>query len=345
MALDLAHHYDPAVAERPPPAGPRRWLAPFARGLTGYDMRRLGLNRTTAISRAINRHALPGIAFRRRIYRERFDELLEENGGLTVPPIEMRDGFAIDQSCTLPQIERLLADGEALIERWGGVPGAQDKPFLQSILREPSVEERPALLDFITSSDVLNPVCRCFGFVPALGGSLPRGVRLMESTTKFDPDAAGPWRQSQLYHLDYHSRPTVYVIVALRDIDEEDGPMHFLGRAASQRVVQALGYRRRGVPYRLSDEQVYAVVDPSEVHRFVAKAGSVLFIESSACMHFGSRRPAKPRYQMQYSLLSPQRSDLADFWMPQRVYPVREEDSLLRRMVVDRSVSKLPADA
>ena len=338
MALDLAHHHDPSVAERPPPAGPRRWLAPFARGLTAYDMRRLGLSRTNAISRAINSHARPAVAFRRRVYSERFHELLEENGGLTVPPIEMRDGFAIDESRTLPHLERLLEDGEALIERDGGVLWERNRAYLQNILREPAVEERPSLLDFVTSSDVLRPICRCFGYVPALGGLLPRGVRLMESSTAFDPDSDGPWRGSQLYHLDYHSWPMVYVIVALRDIEEDDGPFHFLGKSASMRVAQATRYRSRGVPYRLTDEQVHALVEPSEIHRFVAKAGSVLFIESTACMHFGSRRPATPRYQMQYSLLSPQRSDLAEFWMPQRVYPVREDDSLLRRLALDRTL-------
>jgi hypothetical protein len=65
--------------------------------------------------------------------------------------------------------------------------------------------------------------------------------------------------------LDYHSSPTVYVIVAVRDIDPDDGPLHFLGKAASRRVAQAVGYGRRGVPYRLTDEVVYQRVDPAEL--------------------------------------------------------------------------------
>ena len=158
----------------------------------------------------------------------------------------------------------------------------------------------------------------------------------MESSTKFDPQAEGPWRSSQLYHLDYHSSPTVYVIVALRDIGPDDGPLHFLGKAASRRVVEALDYGARGVPYRLTDADVYSVVDESEVQRFAVPAGTVLFIESSTCFHFGSRRPAKPRYQMQYAFVSPVRNDFLELWRPKRVYPVAESDSRLRRVVLER---------
>jgi hypothetical protein len=156
----------------------------------------------------------------------------------------------------------------------------------------------------------------------------------MESSTEFDPEP-DVWRESQLFHLDYHSSPTVYVIVALRDIGPDDGPLHFLGRAASRRVAEALGYGSRGVPYRLTDDQVCPLVEPDEVHTFTAPAGTVLFVESSACFHFGSRRPANPRYQLQYSFLSPVRNDFLELWRPRRVYPLRESDPLLRRMVLD----------
>jgi hypothetical protein len=89
------------------------------------------------------------------------------------------------------------------------------------------------------------------------------------------------------------------------------------------------------VPYRLTDELVYEHAAPEEVHRFAAKAGTVLFIESSACMHFGSRRPAKPRYQFQYSFTSPLRNDFMELWRPRRVYPLRADDSELRRLVLN----------
>jgi hypothetical protein len=323
-----------------PAPGARRALAPVAHRLQEGDMRRLGTRRTGAIGRWFNRAAERSIRFRREVYGRRFAELLEENGP-RVGSIELVDGWAIDESRALPYLDAILADGAELIEAYGGRKWEHEKPYLQNINPEEAIERHPALLDFVTSSDVLAAVAPCFGYVPILSGLLPRGVRLMESSTTFDPDAAGPWRESQLYHLDYHASPTVYVIVALRDIAPADGPLHFLGRAASGKVAEALDYGARGVPYRLTDEQVYAIVDESEVHRFVAQAGTVLILESSACLHFGSRQPANPRYQMQYAFVSPVRNDFLALWLPQRVYPISPSDSRLRRLVLHRASLEL----
>jgi hypothetical protein len=329
---------DSTVVMEPPPGGLRRALVPFAQALQKDDMRRLRLRRTGAIGRSFNRRARRFIDFRRRLFEERFDELLAGNGETPARRIEMRDGFAIDESRSLPHLDALLADGEKLIGLYAGRQWEFEKPFLQDISPESAMDHYPSLLDFVTSSEMLAAVAPCFGYIPALPGTLPEGVRLMESSTKFDPDADGPWRESQLYHLDYHSSPTVYVIVALRDIGPDDGPLHFLGKSASGRVVEALDYGARGVPYRLTDADVYAIVDESEVHRFSVPAGTVLFIESSACFHFGSRRPAKPRVQMQFGFTSPVRNDFLELWRPQRVFPVGPADSDLRKLVLDRSL-------
>jgi hypothetical protein len=331
------------VVMQPPPSGARRWLVRPALALGKDDMRRLGLRRSRAIARTFNRRADRYVRFRRTLYEERFAELLAGAGGPPGRRIEMRDGFAIDESRSLPHLDRLLAAGEDIIERYAGRQWEFEKPFLQDISPESAVDHYPAVLDFITSPEVVAAAAPCFGYVPALPGTIPEGFRLMESSTRFDPDADGPWRQSQLYHLDYHSTPTVYVIVAIRDIGPDDGPLHFLGAAASRKVVDALGYGRRGVPYRLTDEVVYSIVDEGDVHRFAAPAGTVLFIESSACFHYGSRRPAAPRYQAQYSFTSPVRNDFMELWRPQRVYPVGAADSDLRRLVLDRSLLSLSA--
>jgi hypothetical protein len=330
-----------AVVMQQPKGGLRRALIRLAKALEKGDMRRLGLRRTGAIARGFNRRGERLVRLRRRAFEERFNELLTDNDGPVAKPIEMRDGFAIDESRSLPHLDAVLADGAELIEQYGGRKWEHEKPFLQNINPESALDRYPSLLDFATSPQVVAAVASRFGYIPALSGVPPRGVRLMESSTTFDPQADGPWRESQLYHLDYHSSPTVYVVVALRDIGPDDGPLHFLGNSASTRVAEALDYGTRGVPYRLTDELVYSIVDESEVHRFSVPAGTVLFIESSACFHFGSRRPANPRYQMQFAFVSPVRNDFFELWRPQRVYPTSASDSELRRLVLDRSLSAL----
>lgn len=325
---------DDTVVMRPPRGrGLRRPLVPLAQAIQKDDMRRFGQRRTQQMARRFNRHGREWLRFRERLYEERFPELV----GALETRLEMSDGFVVDDSHSLPHLDALLKQGEEMVERYGGRKWEHEKPFLQNINPESAVDEYPALLDLITSPEVVAAVAPTFGYVPQLSGALPRGVRLMESSTKFDPDADGPLRESQLYHLDYHSTPTVYVVVALRDIGPDDGPLHFLGAAASRRVAEALDYGARGVPYRLTDEQVMSVADPGEVHRFSVPRGTVLFIESSACFHFGSRRPLNDRYQVQYAFTSPVRNDFLELWRPQRVYPLGETDSELRRVVLDRT--------
>lgn len=324
-----------------PPGGMRRSLVPIAQALQKGDMRRLGLRRTCALGRRANRSGQASIEFRRRLYEERFDSLLEGNGGAPSSPVELDDGFAIDRSRSLPHLDAVLAAGERLIGEYGGRKWEHEKAFLQNINPESAIDRYPELLDFATSSEMLTAVAPTFRYAPLLSGLLPRGVRLMESSTRFDPEADGPWRESQLFHLDYHSSPTLYVVVALRDIGPDDGPLHFLGRSASRQIAQELDYGSRGVPYRLTDEQVYSVVDESQVNVFSEPAGTVLWIESSACFHFGSRRPANDRYQMQYAFVSPVRNDFLELWRPMRIYPTSPSDASLRRLALDRSLLAL----
>jgi hypothetical protein len=161
----------------------------------------------------------------------------------------------------------------------------------------------------------------------------------MESSTRFDPQAHGPWRSSQLWHTDYHSFPTIYVIVAVREIGPDDGALHFVGEEASGRAAEAVRYNRRGSSHRISDEEFAALVDPSETITFTGPPGSVMFIDSSRCFHFGSRNPRRPRYQLQYAYISPVRNDFGDLVREQAEYPVDSEDPLSRRLALDRGFS------
>ncbi len=251
----------------------------------------------------------------------------------------MEDGWARDESRSLPHLSEVLDEMNAVIEERGLRPWKDwGKPFLKDILPERWWEHHGSILDFASSPEVLEPMARHAGLVPHLSGSVPPGARLMESSTKYDPQPDGPWRASQLWHIDYHAYPLIYVIVALRDIGPDDGPLTFLGQAASDRVAAALNYRSRATPYRIPDEVVDAHVEPDEVQRFVAPAGTVLFLDSSRCFHFGSRRPANPRYQLQYAYVTPIRNDFSDLIRPQVDFPVRSDDPMSRRLALDREL-------
>lgn len=315
-------------------------IKPIARVLQ-YDyvvkpMRPLGTNNTMKIARAYNRLVYGKYyEYRRNQYLHHFNELVRENE-LPVSPIsEIKDGWALDTTGTLPHLKRLLDDAGEIIKERGGVKRTDfGRPWFQEIPIDDLFVKYPSLLDFAISSDVLSTVCNHLGFVPVLSAAMPSGLRFNESWAGHDDAPPGFFRGSQLFHTDYHDTPMAYVIVLLNDITMDNGPFCFMPESTSRKVSQALNYRARGKPHRLTDEDVYSVVPESELLKVCYPAGTVLFLDPSQCFHYGSRNAANPRYALMYAFVSPCRTDFAELLLKRKLYPVSSSDSRLRKMVL-----------
>jgi hypothetical protein len=82
---------------------------------------------------------------------------------------------------------------------------------------------------------------------------------------------------------------------------------------------------------------MYRIVPEEEAIEFCYPRGTVLFIDSSRCFHYGSRNSVEPRYQMMYALISPCRTDFSEDVMPHRKFQVQKGDSRLRKLALDKS--------
>jgi len=322
----------------------------FARFLERDDDRMLGARATMRLA-----HAFNGVknrrehAYRTRLHRDELDALFEENEPIGHNPGRIENGWVIDSSGRLPHLDRLIEEcGRVIDERAGVIRGGGTRGYFQQLLNDSHMHRFPSILDFATSSDILRPIVDYLGFLPALSVSKPLGVRLNESRAEF-ARRDGDWIHSQLFHRDYHDAPMVYAIVALRDVTVHCGPFCFLPADTSARASAALGYGRRGRAYRVTDDRMYAVVDPSELIKFVVPAGSVLLIDNSLCFHFGSRDAEVPRYMLMIAYVSVCRTDFGDILRKELVapaddaqartrrmkYPGRDTDSRLQRLVLD----------
>jgi hypothetical protein len=314
-------------------------VKPIAK-LLQYDyMEGLGINNTMKIARAYHYLKYGRYhEYRKAQYLYHFDELTRENGMPASPAKEIKDGFFIDTSGTLPYLKQLLADADEIIRERGGIKRqmAGGRPYFQEIPIEDLLDKYPSILDFALSSDVLSVVCNYLGFIPVFSGVLPYGIRFNESWAEFDDKQNSPFTASQLFHLDYHDSPMVYVIVTLRDVAMENGPFCFLPESVSKKASGALKYRARGRPYRVTDEKMYSVVPESELIKLCYPTGTVLFLDNSKCFHYGSRNAVKPRYLLMYAYVSPCRTDFAEVLMSPKTYPTRNSDSCLRKMVLNR---------
>jgi hypothetical protein len=274
-------------------------------------------------------------AYRRRLFHERFDELLAGHGRPAYETAVMRDGWSLDLSHKNRHLDTVYKDAEDVIARRGMTTlGKKDRRFLRDILQPEDVIGYKSFFDFALSPEVLVPVCNYLGMIPVLSTTVPPAVRLTESSIDGQPDST--YRTSQLYHLDYHDTPLVYVILLLRDVTPESGPFTFLPISTSDKVTHKLRYLRRHIPYRLTDEQVYGAVDRNEARPFMGTKGSLLFIDSSRCFHYGSRDAVDTRYQIMLSFVSPCRTDFTEDNLEPRKYPAREYDSPLARLVLDK---------
>jgi len=272
-------------------------------------------------------------------YETQLEQLLVENGGSGFdanPKIVINDGWAIDTSQSLSGLDRLLHEaGEVVRERGGKIHSDIQQPYFRNLIFPEDIHKYPSWLDFITSSEILAPVTHYLKTIPVLSKTRPPGIRFMELNQNLDPNPPGAFAESQLYHLDLHDRPLVYVIVLIEDVTSESGPWTFLPASVSARAAEALGNQKRGHNYRVTDEEMYRVIDPKEAIVFAYPKGTVLFIDSSRCFHYGSRRSYKPRFQMMYAYTSACRCDFSQTFMRPYPYPIKEQDSALRKMVLE----------
>ena len=315
-------------------------MRPAARWLDADKMAHLGIRNTMRLAKRYNR-LLYGRHQRRRelLWREGFDQLVGGNGG-SYPSsgIQMKDGFALDTSGTLPGLEQALAATDEIIAERAGLTRVDDRyrAFFRNLIEVGDLERWPQLLSFCATPELIATVAEYLGFVPALSKTLPTGVRVVESGKHLDALSHLPPRDSQVFHIDPYDHPMIYVIVLVRDCTPSMGPFTFLPASASERAARALDYWSRGRPYRLSDEEIYSVVDESEAISLTYPRGTVLFIDTSRCFHYGSRDADEPRFQIMYGLTSVCRSDFSESYMSQFDYPALPEHGPLQRLVLDR---------
>ena len=152
----------------------------IASWLMASNMQWLGIRRTRRAAAFYNQFRCKEQDERRRkLYRENFDELIEENGAPVGQPNMMKNGWALDTSRTLPGIDELIAESEEIIAERG--LKATKRPdtyraFFQNIAKPEDTEKYRSILNFALSSSPLTTVCRYMESIPVLSGTLPPGI-------------------------------------------------------------------------------------------------------------------------------------------------------------------------
>ncbi len=118
------------------------------------------------------------------------------------------------------------------------------------------------------------------GILSRVYGELPRLDYVLLTLSR---DTGKPLAYSQLWHRDHDDTRVIKLFVYLTNVDSlEDGPLTFITGPASDRF----GFTMRS---HQSDVLVNGKVQSDDVKSMVAPALSVFIVETSRCLHMGSR--------------------------------------------------------
>src|SRR6185436_14659890 len=126
----------------------------------------------------------------------------------------------------------------------------------------------------INSPLILAPIIRYCGMLPVLFN--------MFVTRAYQKEIQA--NSAHHFHLDPEDTISFKIFVHLTDVDEDCGPFHALPAGLTENVLEKLGYR--GVN-KVTDEDVSRLVGWDQVVRVTGPAGTVAFVDTTRCLHFG----------------------------------------------------------
>ncbi len=193
---------------------------------------------------------------------------LKQDGYLRLQP--SRDEVEeLVRACSKRLSEKLNAGGEL---------GVTHKDWASLVSKE-DLHPDSIFLKFAVNETILNTVAKYLGSAPYL-----ENVKLLYSV---------PIRENFLYsqqwHRDYEDVSQIKVFVCIQDVSEENGPFTFFPRQASRRIPRYTRYIGHA-----PDEYIKRFVPLSDAIAFTGTAGSTLMIDTTNCVHMGSRC-TKPR--------------------------------------------------
>jgi hypothetical protein len=233
--------------------------------------------------------------------------LAEESAARARLTLPRDQGFLVLPPGVIKEAEGVVVAGNALIDSIGHdllTAKAKKGGFMAfDLIPDSSLGLDSPYMQFALSETVVDPIVAYLGFVPVLAK-----IDVWYSVH----DAKAP-QSSQLWHLDHADVTQVKVLVNVNEITTESGPMTALDAATSDTLADRVGYDL-DTRYRVTDEEVAEIAGPERLVRFEGPAGTVNFIDTSRCFHFGSRvgPDATPRRLLMAQYLTPYSFKFAD---------------------------------
>jgi hypothetical protein len=225
---------------------------------------------------------------RREAWRERDAaraRLAGELGARARFSIPEEKGFLVLPPATIDEAGAVITAGNELIESIGherllAKYNPKKDTMSRGFLPEDARELGSPYMRFALSEDVLAPISAYLGVVPVLLN--------IDIWYAYAPPAEEGPRNAQLWHLDGDDTTQVKVWIHLQDVIPESGPLTALDASLSDAFAEEIDYDS-SVEYRIPDEKVESFTRDDSLTLFDGPAGTIDFVDTSRCFHFGSR--------------------------------------------------------
>jgi hypothetical protein len=210
--------------------------------------------------------------------RFRLAEERAPNAHLTIP---YEKGFAVYPPDHVEKAAAVVAAGNELIDSIGHDALAEkaQKGFMANgFIPEAALGLDSPYLQIALGDEVVDAASAYLGFVPVLWK-----VDVWYSFYRKKMP-----RSSQLWHLDHADTTQLKVFIHLDDVSSESGPLTVVDAEDSEKLADGVGWVFDD-GRRVTDDQVIDVVGADGILRFEGPAGTVDFVDTSRCFHFGSR--------------------------------------------------------
>jgi hypothetical protein len=188
------------------------------------------------------------------------------------------DGYAVLPAGTLDLTSALDFAGRVAAEVDVEKKKAEaNKPFMVKLADMGAMTLESPLLQLALRPDILGVAAGYLGMVPILE----------YANVAYSSNTVEDLSKSQLYHCDSDEGEQVKMFVLCGTVTPETGPLTFLSATRSQMVRDHTGYAYK---HRLTDDQVAAALGSLDGEvALTGPAGTAAFIDTSRCLHYGSR--------------------------------------------------------
>lgn len=188
-------------------------------------------------------------------------------------------GYRLFAPGTFDEVEEIVTAAQSVVDNYD--PGKETKKaqLKQDLLDRENLTLDSPHLRFALRPDIIAAVSHYLGVVPVLADI---DVWYSVFTGKTPTN-------SQLYHCDTNDITQVKIFIYSTAVDEASGPLTVIGADDSKMIRDKLKYSYGGNRKRVTDDQVVKLLGAKGQQPITGPAGTVAFVDSSRCFHYGSR--------------------------------------------------------